>query len=53
MSWKGQDKVAVTAGNAGAVVVTYNGKDMGKLGETGEVAEKNFTKGCRENSVGE
>lgn len=48
MSWKGQDKVAVTAGNAGAVVVTYNGKDMGKLGETGEVVEKNFTKDSAE-----
>ena len=36
------------AGNAGAVVVTYNGKDMGKLGETGEVVEKNFTKDSAE-----
>lgn len=43
-SWKGQNKVVITAGNAGAIDVTHNGKDMGKLGEIGEVVSKGFSK---------
>lgn len=48
MDWKGTDKVVVTAGNAGAVSVTHNGNDLGKLGEDGQVVEKNFTKDTAE-----
>lgn len=44
MSWKAQDKIQLTAGNANAVQVTYNGKDMGTLGAKGQVAEKIYTK---------
>ena len=44
MNWKGQKRVVVTAGNAGAVRFTVNGKDMGKTGDSGEVVEKTFTK---------
>lgn len=44
MNWKGQKRVIVTAGNAGAVRFTVNGKDMGKTGDFGEVVEKTFTK---------
>ena len=34
----------VTAGNAGAVELTWNGKSQGKLGKEGDVIEKRFTK---------
>ncbi len=44
MHWTGKEKVLVTAGNAGAVELTYNGQDLGKAGEVGEVIEKSFTK---------
>jgi cytoskeletal protein RodZ len=43
-TWKGKDRVVVTAGNAGAVELTWNGKDQGKLGHDGDVVEKRFTK---------
>ncbi len=44
MSWKGTEKVTVTAGNAGAMELTHNGKSIGKAGETGQVVDKVFTK---------
>lgn len=43
MNWKGTQHVVVTAGNAGAVQFTVNGKDMGKAGGMGEVVEKTFS----------
>ncbi len=42
MDWKGQKNVAITAGNAGAVEITYNGESQGKMGAEGEVIEKNY-----------
>ena len=42
-TWKGKDKVVITAGNAGAVEMKVNGKDMGKAGNAGQVVEKTFT----------
>ena len=33
-----------TAGNAGALNYSLNGKDMGAIGQKGEVVEKTFTK---------
>ena len=41
---KGKDKVHITAGNAGALSYSLNGKDMGAIGQRGEVVEKDFTK---------
>lgn len=41
---KGKEKVHIVAGNAGALDVSLNGKNMGKIGERGEVVEKTFTK---------
>ena len=41
---KGKDKVRITAGNAGALNYSLNGKDMGAIGQKGEVVEKTFTK---------
>ena len=43
-AWKAKDKVVITAGNAGAISFTVNGKDLGKVGDIGQVAEKTFTK---------
>lgn len=44
MDWKGQENVTVRAGNAGAVEFTVNGKELGKAGKEGQVANKTFTK---------
>ncbi|MGN0940123.1 MAG: helix-turn-helix domain-containing protein [Selenomonadaceae bacterium] len=44
MNWSGKERITMTAGNAGAVDVTYNGKNLGKLGKEGDVIEKRFTK---------
>lgn len=42
MEWNGKDHVVITAGNAGAVEITYNGESLGKLGADGEVVEKTY-----------
>lgn len=44
LTLKGKDKVRITAGNAGALSYSLNGKDMGAIGQKGEVVEKTFTK---------
>ena len=44
LTLKGKDKVHITAGNAGALHYSLNGKDMGAIGQKGEVVEKTFTK---------
>ena len=44
LTLKGKDKVRITAGNAGALNYSLNGKDMGAIGQRGEVVEKTFTK---------
>lgn len=41
---KGKEKVRITVGNAGAMSYSLNGKDMGAIGQNGEVVEKTFTK---------
>lgn len=45
MQWAGKDSVVITAGNAGAIDITYNGQRIGKLGKEGAVAEKKFSRG--------
>lgn len=45
LRWTGKKEVIVTAGNAGAVDVTYNGQRIGKLGKEGAVVEKKFSNG--------
>ncbi|MBQ1914887.1 MAG: helix-turn-helix domain-containing protein [Selenomonadaceae bacterium] len=44
MSWKGNENVTITAGNAGAMELTHNGKSLGKAGATGQVVDKVFTR---------
>jgi len=44
LSWKGKNKIIITAGNAGAIELVYNGKNIGVIGATGDVVTKNFTK---------
>lgn len=44
MDWTAKKDVKVIAGNAGAVEVIINGKSQGKLGNIGQVVERQFTK---------
>ena len=44
LTFKGKDMVRITAGNAGALNYSLNGKDMGAIGQKGEVVEKTFNK---------
>ncbi len=44
LSWQGNDTISIVAGNAGAMEVTHNGKNVGAMGAYGQVAEKVFTK---------
>ena len=43
LSWKAKKELIITAGNAGAVEVTHNGKSIGSLGSVGDVVTKKFT----------
>lgn len=43
-TFKAKDKLSITAGNAGAVEIFFNGKTLGLLGKPGEVVEKFFDK---------
>ena len=36
--------IAGRAGNAGGIKITFNGKDMGTLGEIGQIADRTFVK---------
>jgi hypothetical protein len=38
-----QDRIVILAGNAGGLIITYNGQLIGPLGERGEVIERTFT----------
>ena len=40
--WKADKELKLTAGNAGAVDLTFNGENKGKLGGEGEVVEKTY-----------
>ena len=42
-TWKAKEKLVITAGNAGAVELKINGKESGKMGDRGQVAEKIYT----------
>lgn len=41
-SWKGERKIVVRVGNAGAVRIILNNRDLGVLGKKGEVLEREF-----------
>lgn len=43
MSWKAQKQLVITAGNAGALEVVHNGKNVGTLGKSGDVVTKKFS----------
>ncbi len=42
-SWFGQDSIAMHVGNAGGILVTLNGQELGTLGEQDEVVDTEFT----------
>ena len=44
MSWQGKENVDILAGNAGGIQITFNGKDVGTLGQIGQVEERSFKK---------
>jgi cytoskeletal protein RodZ len=50
LSWKATKQLVVTAGNAGAVEITHNGKSLGKLGNDGDVVSKKFSPDKVENA---
>ena len=45
LNFEGREYVSVTAGDAGAVEVEADGRDVGPLGYTGQVATQTFTPG--------
>lgn len=44
LEYDGKSKVVVVAGNAGAVSLVWNGKDLGPMGNVGQVVERVMTK---------
>ena len=44
MTWTGKEKVVITAGNAGGIELTWNGKSIGAMGPKGQVVERTLTK---------
>ena len=43
LSWQADNNIVVKVGNAGAVEINHNGKNIGKLGGSGDVVTKKFT----------
>lgn len=43
LSWQADNNIVVRVGNAGAVEINHNGKNMGRLGSSGDVVTKKFT----------
>ena len=41
-SWYGDERIELRVGNAGAVLVTINGENIGMLGEPGDVVDRIF-----------
>lgn len=44
LDWKAERELKITAGNAGGMEIVLNGKNIGKLGNVGEVITKSFVK---------
>jgi cytoskeletal protein RodZ len=42
-SWTASERIVLRSGNAGSVRVTFNGEDLGLLGEPGQVVEREWT----------
>jgi cytoskeleton protein RodZ len=45
LQFDGTEEILVRTGNGAGLVVTYNGQDIGPLGERGEIVERIFTVG--------
>lgn len=43
LTFNGNDKIYLKAGNAGGITITYNGEEIPVLGQQGEVKEATFT----------
>ena len=44
MSWQAKENMVILAGNAGQVTLTWNGKELGTMGEKGQIATRTMTK---------
>lgn len=44
LTWEGKDNINLRLGNAGAVELTENGKNLGVQGNIGDVVDKTFTR---------
>lgn len=42
LTWKGNNQVDISVGNAGAIDITFNNQPVGKLGDIGAVVSKSF-----------
>jgi hypothetical protein len=42
-TWTARERIVVRCGNAGAVQVTLNGQLLGRLGEIGQVVDREWT----------
>jgi hypothetical protein len=42
-TWTARQRIAVRCGNSGAVEITLNGQSLGRLGEIGQVVDREWT----------
>lgn len=42
LTWKGNNQIDISVGNAGAIDITFNNQPVGKLGDIGAVVSKSF-----------
>jgi hypothetical protein len=42
-TWTARERIAVRCGNSGAVQITLNGQSLGRLGEVGQVVDREWT----------
>jgi len=47
VTWEAKEGFSLSIGNAGGVEVTFNGKPVGRLGETGQVVRLNLPMGAK------
>ncbi|MEN9203310.1 MAG: DUF4115 domain-containing protein [Thermostichus sp. DG_1_6_bins_120] len=50
LNWEAEQSIVLRAGNAGGVLVTFNNRDLGVMGQFGEVKEQRFEAGLELNS---
>ncbi|MFQ3612164.1 MAG: RodZ domain-containing protein [Cyanobacteriota bacterium] len=51
LNWEAEQSIVLRTGNAGGVLVTFNNRDLGVMGQFGEVKEQLFEPGLELNSL--